>query len=380
MKISYLLGSIGRTGGNVVIFHHIQALYEAQNEVYVVSPFGKEKWDENALDKYLNTSNTGYTGIWRWLKKVQYFLKKNFGFLEKNIKNFYLKRPKKYANWITNKLIENWEPADITIATHSLTVNAANVLAKKTNVYYHMQGFEPWFVEDEEYKKISLDSYHFPIKKIANSSWLKEKVFSISNDPDISLVFPGLNHSIFYNKHDLLNKYNNPKIIKITSYADSRPLKGWKESIEAMEYVFDYFKNKEVKIEWSVFGSITNWNTDLPINYKGFLSHTQLSELYNQSHIVFIPSWFESFPLQPIEAMACGTTILTTKIGTEDYSRHLETAFVIEPKNIELLREGLIKLIENPNLMLDLSKAGLIEAQKYNWENSKNQLFDALGL
>lgn len=379
MKISYLLGSIGRTGGNVVIFHHMEALTAAGHEVYMVTPFGRSKWEKGSLETAMSEQNYGYSGYWSYLKKSQAFLKKHFGFLEKAIKSKYLKKPLDYSGWITKRLLKNWEQADITIATHSHTAYACALLSGETQAYYHMQGFEPWFVEDKWFKQISLLSYHHPLIKIANCYWLQKKIGDLTTD-DIRLVRPGLNHNVFRLKTDIAKKYAKPQIIKIVSYADARPLKGWKESLQAMEQLFKKYKNTDIKIEWSVFGSITQADVNYDINFKGFLTHEKLAELYADAHIVFIPSWFESFPLQPIEAMACGTTVLTTRIGTEDYAHHLKTAFVIEPRSVDEIRDGLIALIEDPKLMHQIAEEGLKEASTYNWEKSAQEMFEALEL
>ena len=379
MKISYLLASIGRTGGNVVIFHHMEALTAAGHDVYMITPFGNSKWEKGSLEAAMNENNYGYRGYWSYLKKIQGFLKKNFAFVEKTIKSKYLKKPLDYSGWITKRLLINWVKADITIATHSHTALACALLMGDTRGYYHMQGFEPWFIEDKWFKQISLLSYHYPLIKIANCYWLQKKITDLTNE-NIQLVRPGLNHDIFNLKYAISKKYAETEVIKIVSYADDRPLKGWKESLEAMGEIFKKYKNTEIKIEWSVFGSISSADVDYDINYKGFLSHEKLAELYANSHIVFIPSWFESFPLQPIEAMACGTTVLTTRIGTEDYAHHKNTAFVIEPRNVDAIRDGLITLIEDRELMKQIALNGLLEASKYNWEQSATEMFEALGL
>jgi len=41
---------------------------------------------------------------------------------------------------------------------------------------------------------------------------------------------------------------------------------------------------------------------------------------------------YESFPLFPLEAMACGLAVITTAPGTEDYAVNQENCLVVEPK------------------------------------------------
>ena len=380
MKITYLLGSVGKTGGNIVLFQHMDALAKKGHTVIMLTPYAKREWLPGTLKEVMDTKDVGYHGIWGILKSIQHWLKKYFSPLEKKISSLYVQQPLKYANWITVRLINQWEPSDITIATHSYTAYAAALLSNRTRAYYHMQGYEPWFTDNVESQEISLLSYSYPISKIANCMWLHDKITSVRGE-NIGLVRPGLNHDIFKPLRDIEKKYTNIDEIHIVSYADHRPLKGWDESVKAMEAVFEKFSgNNEIKIKWSVFGSITQYKTTIPIHYHGYLSHQELAELYSTAHIVFIPSWFESFPLQPIEAMACGAAVCTTKIGTEDYARDGETALVIPPKDIDALRDAIISLVENPTKMYDLVKNGVGEAKKFNWKKSAEELMNVLNL
>ena len=74
-------------------------------------------------------------------------------------------------------------------------------------------------------------------------------------------------------------------------------------------------------IEWRVYGDTTNEAHETNTSYVplGFLFPAQLSEEY-RADILLSASWYESFPLFPIEAMACGLPAITTQLGTEDYT------------------------------------------------------------
>ena len=113
------------------------------------------------------------------------------------------------------------------------------------------------------------------------------------------------------------------------------------------------------KLEWITFGDIPTVIPDLPIDFMGKTIGTSLAQLYSNAHLVFMNSWFESFPLPPIEAMACGTAVITTKLGTEDYAIDGENAFVVPPKQPEILAERIVKLIEQPKIASRLAKNGL---------------------
>tara|TARA_R100000935_G_scaffold19518_1_gene37507 strand:+ start:18550 stop:19695 length:1146 start_codon:yes stop_codon:yes gene_type:complete len=379
MRITYLLGSIGFTGGNVVLFNHMEALAQDGHDVVMITPFSTTKWHPGMLSEIFNKRELGYAGLWGLLKSTQKKVRSHAPLLENKISSLLRGDAYSYSFKITQNLLSRWEPSDITIATHSITAHAAALLSKETKVFYHMQGYEPWFTEDIDYKRIASLSYTYPINLIANCQWLRNKISQeTGRDPNsISLVRPGLDHKTFYPRNR--NLRNDNSRIKIVSYADSRPLKGWSESKAAMKKVFQQLESS-YEIEWHVFGSINDDNFDYPINYHGFLSHEELSALYSEADFIFVPSWFESFPLQPVEAMACGAAVITTNIGTEDYARDGETALVIEPKNIEALAQAILKLIKDDNLRNKLSVNGLLEAKNYTWEQSADEIKRSLGL
>ena len=94
----------------------------------------------------------------------------------------------------------------------------------------------------------------------------------------------------------------------------------------------------------------------------------ELSKLYAESDIVLCPSWYESFPLPPIEAMACGTAVVTTKYGTEDYAIDGHTAIVVRPRVLGDFIKALDALVRNPDLRARLAKNGRAMAESLTWE------------
>lgn len=378
MKITYLLGSVGPTGGNIVLFHHMEALSRRGHQVVALTPYERRVWTPGTLERLSATPTLGYGGAWGVLKRAQRWMKKNAAPLEKYLMSLYTRRPLQNANWMTQRLVDRWEPSDITIATHSFTTHAAALLSNRTRAFYHMQGFEPWFDPDPDFTAISELSYRLPLTRMANCIWLRDKVQEFAQNSS-ALVRPGVNHGVFNPKRDTAGKYADIKEFRIVSYADSRPLKGWAESIEAMQTVYRRLFGK-IDIKWSVFGGISSGDIGIPVEYRGYLTHAQLAELYSEAHLVFVPSWLESFPLQPLESMACGAAVLTTRIGTDDYARHGETAWVIPPRDANALAEAIIGLVENPDTLLALAMNGLEEAKKFTWEKSFSELAEIIGV
>ena len=62
MKITYLLGSVGITGGNIVLFHHMEALSQHGHEVVALSPYDRLVWTPGTLEKLSERPTIGYGG------------------------------------------------------------------------------------------------------------------------------------------------------------------------------------------------------------------------------------------------------------------------------------------------------------------------------
>ena len=406
MKIAYLLESVGRTGGNVVLFKHMDALAAAGHEVQVVTPYGCTPWRE--LRQQPAVAGFGYQGQWGLLKRAQIGLRRRLPALERQVTHWLRPSPERRSRWITERLIRFCPPSDLVVATHALTTFAAARLGGDARAFHHMQGYEPWFSGDERLARIIAPAYHLPLSRIANCSWLADHVRQQGGTVS-GTVFPGVDHQVFraavagadcaagldaipalapgissstaasVPAGAFTNTRDGTDPVRILSYCDPRPLKGWAESVAAMERVFAR-AGQERPIEWHVFGHGSAAGCPVPVQHHGFLTHAQLADLYRAADVLFLPSWFESFPLQPVEAMACGTAVVTTRIGTEDFAWHERTALVVEPRAPEQLAAAILRLIDDPGLRCQLACRGQEKAADFTWERSAEQLLRLLGL
>ena len=90
-----------------------------------------------------------------------------------------------------------------------------------------------------------------------------------------------------------------------------------------------------------------------------------IPKLYNQSHIVCLPSYREGLPKGLIEAAAASRAVVTTDVpGCRDAIIPNKTGIVVPVKNSEKLANALQWLIENPEERVAMGKAGRQLAEK----------------
>jgi len=387
MRISYLLSGFGHTGGSIVLYKFMDKLCERGYEVFAITPSERIRWRQNfsnEITKNLYAPKKGFS-------KTDYFKNSLFYKSAKKIilrdpilrKIVYslikrpLQEPVQQIQSLIKGLIKNWIESEITISTFCTTAYAAYLLMDRTIPLYHMQAYEELFFEDEVMQKLARLTYYLPLILLSNSSWLKEQITK-RQGRNSYLINPGIDNSVFYPRVNLEEKYRHPTKFTIVSYYSPARLKGWNDAIKAMEIVFKKYGDE--KIKWVVFGGRPSCKPDLPINFVGRVFGDSLACLYSNAYIVFMNSWYESFPLPPIEAMASGTAVVTTQIGTEDYAYDGKNAIVIPPKKPEVLAEAIVKLIEDPPFAYSLALKGVETARKFTWDVAADRLEEIINI
>lgn len=102
-------------------------------------------------------------------------------------------------------------------------------------------------------------------------------------------------------------------------------------------------------------------NSPLDVRFLNRLPHAELSRVYQESNVFIFPSiWKEPFGLTHLEAMASGTTVISTADGGHgEFLRHEQNALVFEKENAHHLAESLERLVQSPDLSLSLARGAL---------------------
>lgn len=325
------------------------------HEVYAVLPNNNIKWE---------------IGIWKNFIENETSSKRIFSYLQNHL--FHSSQD---VNQFSKNLVRNWVESDITISTFCLTAYAGFYLSDNTVSLYHMQHFDEIFFQNKIDKLIARNTYYLPITKISNSKWLKNLLQDKFNQKSY-LLNPGIDIQIFKPYLDPQEKYKKKKVWNILSYFnESDEWKGFNDAVKAVKNARKYFKTKNIKINWCVYGiERPSKNYETEFQYLGPVFGDELAKLYSQSDIVLLASWCESFPLPPIEAMACGSLVITTRYGTEDYVFDCDNGLVCLPRDIEGITGKIIQAIESPEKSLDMSLKGLNTAKIFKWENRVDDL------
>jgi glycosyltransferase involved in cell wall biosynthesis len=113
------------------------------------------------------------------------------------------------------------------------------------------------------------------------------------------------------------------------------------------------------------------------VRYLGYVDDEILPSLYSAATIFVYPSVFEGFGLPVLEAMACGTSVLTSDAASLPEVAG-EAAELVDPYSIEAIAEGIHKLIRNDEHRAVLREKGLKRVKKFTWRRTAERTLNVL--
>jgi len=104
----------------------------------------------------------------------------------------------------------------------------------------------------------------------------------------------------------------------------------------------------------------------------GYLPEEELPLLYNHAVALVYPSLYEGFGLPVIEAMACGTPVLTSRTSSLGEIAH-DAALLVDPTSEDELADGLSTLAGDEGLRRSLAARGRERAALFSWERTARE-------
>jgi glycosyltransferase involved in cell wall biosynthesis len=137
-----------------------------------------------------------------------------------------------------------------------------------------------------------------------------------------------------------------------------------------------------------VVGGKRQWHTDevdmalahgesmQQVHFTGYVRDADLPALYSAASAFVFPSSYEGFGLPPLEAMACGTPVITS--NTSSLPEVVgDAALTINPSDVDELAAAIERALTDQNLRADLRRRGLARAARFTWERTARETLDA---
>lgn len=102
--------------------------------------------------------------------------------------------------------------------------------------------------------------------------------------------------------------------------------------------------------------------------FLGFIPDSCLPGLYRGALALLFPSLYEGFGLPVVEAMACGTPVVTSKTTSLPEVAG-DAALLVDPLNTDEITQALERIVNDAALRAELTEKGLARARQFTWDD-----------
>jgi glycosyltransferase involved in cell wall biosynthesis len=223
-------------------------------------------------------------------------------------------------------------------------------------------------------KKLSFSSVE-NMTIVPVSKWLENDVrLSFLNRFCIHQIYNGIDTDVFNIKHnnDVYERYNIPKENKIIlGVASNWYHKGLDDFIKLRSLLNEHYSIILVGVDKSDIKL-------LPFNIIGIKRVEDINELatiYSAADVYFNPTWEDNFPTTNIEAMACGTPVITYDTGGCNEALTLETGCVINKGDLQSAKKSIEEICnKSKSLFVDTCRKRVVE--NFNMYDKFNEYID----
>ena len=114
---------------------------------------------------------------------------------------------------------------------------------------------------------------------------------------------------------------------------------------------------------------ITNENMQRDVLFTGYVTKEDLVDMYNAAEIFIYPSLYEGFGIPPLEAMACGTPVVTS--NTSSLPEVVgDAGRLVNPTDTNEIATAIEDLILDEGYRAELSKRGRAQVGRFSWERT----------
>ncbi len=164
------------------------------------------------------------------------------------------------------------------------------------------------------------------------------------------------------------------------------PRKNLTRLIEAFHAVCTSTENKTLKLViagkkgWlfdEIFSRVEQLQLTERVIFPGYVDDTDKATLLSGATAYVFPSLYEGFGLPVLEAMACGTPVLTSNSSSLPEVAG-EAAMLVNPHRVEEIAAGLHQLIADAPLRRTLAAQGYLHIENFSWQKAAEQVLNIL--
>jgi glycosyltransferase involved in cell wall biosynthesis len=108
-----------------------------------------------------------------------------------------------------------------------------------------------------------------------------------------------------------------------------------------------------------------------------YVPYADLPKLINQAIALLFPSLWEGFGFPVLEAMACGTPVVTSNLASMPEVAG-DAALLVNPYSVEELASAMQRMVREEGVRSHLRQLGLARASQFSWKQTGSQTAEVL--
>jgi glycosyltransferase involved in cell wall biosynthesis len=108
------------------------------------------------------------------------------------------------------------------------------------------------------------------------------------------------------------------------------------------------------------------------VRFLGYVPDEDMPSLYAGATLLAFPSLYEGFGLPVLEAMACGTPVVTSNVSATAEAAG-DAARLVDPTDLDALTDALRVVLSDPSVRFELQARGLERAAQFSWERAARE-------
>jgi len=151
--------------------------------------------------------------------------------------------------------------------------------------------------------------------------------------------------------------------------------KGAADGIAALERV----RAARPDVVVRMFGPVAGDSVPAWVEYHARPDDERLRALYAASEVLLYPSRQEGFGLPPLEAMAAGCAVVTTRVGeVPEFAIQGQTALTVEPLDVAGMARAVLDLLDDPIRRGRIVDSARARVAAWDWEPATDRFEKAL--
>ncbi|MBI4318692.1 MAG: glycosyltransferase family 4 protein [Chloroflexi bacterium] len=124
-----------------------------------------------------------------------------------------------------------------------------------------------------------------------------------------------------------------------------------------------------------VFHTVAELGLDKDVIFLGYVSDSDLPVLYNLADVFAFPSLYEGFGFPVLEAMACGTPVVSSNRSSLPEVVG-EAGLLASPDDVGAIAAALDQMLNDSHLRDDLVQRGLQRARQFTWQRAAERIVE----